>query len=54
MTKIDQPLQGSFAAVHYQAFHSLEFLINIQSNFNEVIMLSFYGHIQSAIDRTKY
>jgi hypothetical protein len=35
-------------------FISLEFLINIQSNFNEVIMLSFNGHIQSAIDRTNY
>jgi hypothetical protein len=35
-------------------FISLELLINIQSNFNEVIMLSFHGHIQSAIDRTNY
>lgn len=35
-------------------FISLEFLINIQSNFNEVIMLSFHGHIQSAVDRTNY
>jgi hypothetical protein len=35
-------------------FISLEFLINIQSNFNEIIMLSFYGDIQSAIDTTNY
>lgn len=32
----------------------LEFLINIQSNFNEVIVLSFRGHIASAIQETNY
>ncbi|MFJ5763603.1 hypothetical protein ACIQAA_31835 [Neobacillus sp. NPDC093182] len=47
-----QILNGKF--LKGSLFISLEFLINIQSNFNEVIMLSFYGLIQSAIDSTNY
>ncbi|RAS80278.1 hypothetical protein [Priestia endophytica] len=35
-------------------FVLLEFLINVQSNFNEVIMLSFLGRIQEAIEQTDY
>jgi TM2 domain-containing membrane protein YozV len=30
-------------------FIGLEFLINVQSNFNQVIILSFHGKIQEAI-----
>jgi hypothetical protein len=52
LTGFPQILNGKF--LKGLLFISLEFLINIQSNFNEVIMLSFYGHIQSAIDRTNY
>lgn len=33
---------------------SLEFLINVQSNLNEVIISSFIGHINEAITRTNY
>jgi hypothetical protein len=32
----------------------LEFLINVQANFNEAIIYSFHGNIQTAIDRTNY
>jgi hypothetical protein len=32
----------------------LEFLINVQSNLNQVIILSFYGHINEAITQTNY
>lgn len=32
----------------------LEFLINVQANFNEIIMLSFLGDIQVAIERANY
>ncbi|MCQ6276332.1 hypothetical protein JMM81_15535 [Bacillus sp. V3B] len=32
----------------------LEFLVNIQANFNEVIMLSFLGDIEQAIVHTDY
>jgi TM2 domain-containing membrane protein YozV len=32
----------------------LEFLINVQANFNEVIILSFQGDIQKAIEQTDY
>lgn len=35
-------------------FISLEFLINGQSHFNELIMLSFNGEIERAIDKTEY
>jgi hypothetical protein len=35
-------------------FIVLEFLINIQSNFNLAIMYSFLGEIQNAIDVTNY
>jgi hypothetical protein len=35
-------------------FVFLEFLINIQSNFNEIIILSFQGHIQNAVTQTNY
>ncbi|RAS75653.1 hypothetical protein [Priestia endophytica] len=32
----------------------LEILINVQANFNEVIILSFHGKIVSAIEQTNY
>lgn len=32
----------------------LEFLINVKSNLNQVIILSFHGDIRMAIDRTNY
>ena len=32
----------------------LEILINVQANFNEVIILSFYGDIEKAIIQTNY
>lgn len=32
----------------------LEFLINVQSNFNQAIIYSFQGNIQAAIDQTNY
>lgn len=35
-------------------FIVLEFLINVQSNFNLAIMYSFLGEIQNAIDVTNY
>lgn len=35
-------------------FIALEFLINVQSNFNEVILLSFHGEIDKAIQQTNY
>ena len=35
-------------------FIGLEFLINVQSNFNEVILLSFIGDIEAAIRQTNY
>jgi hypothetical protein len=33
---------------------SLEFLINIQANFNEVIILNFLGRTEEAIQQTNY
>lgn len=36
------------------AFVFLEFLVNVQSNFNEIIILSFHGNIQTAIQQTNY
>lgn len=35
-------------------FIILEFLINVKANFNEIIMLSFQGDIQTAINKTNY
>lgn len=35
-------------------FILLEFLINVQANFNEVILLSFHGKIEEAIHQTNY
>jgi hypothetical protein len=35
-------------------FILLEFLINVQANFNEVILLSFNGRIEEAIQQTNY
>lgn len=35
-------------------FVFLEFLINVQSNFNEVIILSFHGEIEKAIAHADY
>ncbi|TRM11494.1 hypothetical protein FH966_07180 [Lentibacillus cibarius] len=35
-------------------FIALEFLVNVQSNFNEVILLSFHGEIEKAIQQTNY
>lgn len=35
-------------------FIFLEFLINMQANFNEVILLSFHGQIEEAIQQTNY
>lgn len=35
-------------------FIGLEFLINVQANFNEVIILSFHGKIEQAISQTNY
>jgi hypothetical protein len=35
-------------------FIGLEFLINVQSHFNEVILLSFHGKIDEAIGRADY
>ncbi|SDH48105.1 hypothetical protein [Alteribacillus bidgolensis] len=32
----------------------LEFLVNVMGNFNHVIVLSFHGNIQEAIDQTNY
>jgi hypothetical protein len=32
----------------------LEFLVNVQGNFNEVIILSFYGNIEQAIEQANY
>jgi hypothetical protein len=35
-------------------FIALEFLVNVQSHFNKVILLSFHGEIQKAIHQTNY
>lgn len=35
-------------------FLALEFLINIQSNFNQVILLSFHGEISATINHAEY
>jgi hypothetical protein len=35
-------------------FIALEFLVNVQANFNEVIISSFQGDIQAAIQQTDY
>ena len=32
----------------------LEFIVNVQSNFNEIIIFSFHGEIEKAIDRAEY
>src|SRR5699024_12130862 len=32
----------------------LEFTVNVLGNVNQVIMLSFHGHIQEAINQTNY
>ncbi|MYL42143.1 MULTISPECIES: hypothetical protein [Virgibacillus] len=32
----------------------LEILVNVQGNFNEVILLSFHGEIEAAIQQTNY
>lgn len=33
---------------------TLELLVNVQSNFNEVILLSFHGDIEGAIEQAEY
>lgn len=35
-------------------FIGLEILINVQSNFNHIILLSFHGEIRQAIETTNY
>ncbi|QKY71326.1 MULTISPECIES: hypothetical protein [Lentibacillus] len=35
-------------------FIGLEFLINVQSNFNKIIILSFHGNIEEAMYQTEY
>jgi hypothetical protein len=35
-------------------FVLFEFLINVQSNFNEVIILSFHGNIKKAVEKADY
>jgi hypothetical protein len=35
-------------------FLVLEFLVNVQANFNQVIIYSFHGEIQKAIEQTSY
>ena len=35
-------------------FVFLEFLINVQANFNEIIILSFHGDIEKAIEHADY
>jgi hypothetical protein len=35
-------------------FIGLEILINVQANFNEVIIFSFHGEIEKAIEQTNY
>ncbi|WP_079528964.1 hypothetical protein [Halobacillus hunanensis] len=35
-------------------FIALEFIINVQANFNQVILLSFRGQIQQAIEQANY
>lgn len=35
-------------------FLTLEFLINIQSNFNQIIFLSFHWEISDAIEHANY
>jgi hypothetical protein len=47
-----QFLNGKFAKG--LTFVFLEFLVNVQSNFNEIIILSFNGNIQDAIQQTNY
>lgn len=32
----------------------LEFVVNVMANLNQIIILSFYGKIQEAIDQTNY
>ncbi len=64
----DQPIEKLFWSIALPGFGQilngklikgivfifLEFLINIQSNFNKVIILSFLGEINSAIHQTNY
>ncbi|MCM3602791.1 hypothetical protein M3175_18815 [Robertmurraya korlensis] len=52
LTGLPQILNGKY--LKGSLFISIGFLINIQSKFNEIILLSFYGDIQSAIDTTNY
>lgn len=47
-----QLLNGQF--LKGALFILLEILINVRSNFNEIIVLSFHGDIQSAIQQTNY
>src|SRR3954451_20819204 len=47
-----QLLNGKYAKGIIFIF--LEFLINIQANFNEVIRLSFHGNIEEAIAQADY
>jgi len=47
-----QLLNGKY--VKGVTFILLEFIINVQSNFNEVIYYSFNGKIEKAIDHTEY
>jgi hypothetical protein len=47
-----QYLNGQF--LKGTVFIFLEFLINVQSHFNEVIILSFHGEIRAAIEQTNY
>ncbi|MCQ6281977.1 hypothetical protein [Bacillus sp. EB600] len=47
-----QFLNGKF--VKGLTFVFLEFLVNVQANFNEIIILSFHGNIQAAIRQTNY
>ncbi|UOQ91464.1 hypothetical protein MUO14_12800 [Halobacillus shinanisalinarum] len=47
-----QILNGKF--LKGMLFIGLEFLINVQSNFNKVILLSFHGDIKTAIQQTNY
>ncbi|MFD1038921.1 hypothetical protein ACFQ3N_11040 [Virgibacillus byunsanensis] len=35
-------------------FIALEFIVNVMGNFNQIILLSYHGRIQEAIDQTDY
>jgi hypothetical protein len=47
-----QLLNGKY--IKAAVFIFLEFLINVQANFNKVILLSFHGKIEEAIQQTNY